>query len=102
MIRQGIEVDCAICLCPISLGGDKGKGMLTIDHIIPKYLGGKDNPKNLQPTHLKCNMKRGHDIYYPRPIIIFAANVTLRELMSAVVRRTFLIHTYSTYSYGIA
>lgn len=58
-IQAGVVVLCHICEQPISLGGDKGKGSLTADHIIPKALGGTDGRDNLQPAHARCNHKRG-------------------------------------------
>ncbi len=57
-LAAGVEVLCAICGEPISLGGTKGKGGLTVDHIIPKALGGTYAKDNLQPAHARCNHKR--------------------------------------------
>lgn len=54
----GVDVICGICDEPISKGGDKGKGALTVDHIIPKSLGGTNDNSNLQPAHAKCNRLR--------------------------------------------
>lgn len=59
-MKAGIVIKCAICKEPISPGGDKSKGHLTADHIIPKALGGTDAKENLQPAHSSCNAKRGH------------------------------------------
>lgn len=42
---------CSIC-------GDKSKP-LTIDHIVPRSLGGTNAERNLQPACLKCNQARG-------------------------------------------
>lgn len=53
---------CAICHDPITLGGSKHKGSLSVDHIIPKSLGGTDSNTNFQPTHSKCNWRRGSKI----------------------------------------
>ena len=45
---------CPYCGKPITTQDD-----LTIDHIIPKSLGGTDNIRNLQPMHQKCNSRKG-------------------------------------------
>lgn len=67
-IKAGIEVLCGICNQPIVLPGHPdykpikkgGLGELTLDHIIPKYLGGKNGLDNMQPAHKRCNSIRGH------------------------------------------
>jgi 5-methylcytosine-specific restriction endonuclease McrA len=53
---------------------DRGNGMcylcgdavtfneMTIDHVIPKSRGGKNNIENLRPTHYKCNFEKGNKI----------------------------------------
>ena len=56
--QDAVGIKCALCGEPISKGGDKGKGALTIDHIIPKALGGTFAKNNLQPAHLVCNRQR--------------------------------------------
>lgn len=56
--QAAVGIICALCDEPISKGGDKGKGALTADHIIPKALGGTYANDNLQPAHAKCNHKR--------------------------------------------
>lgn len=43
---------------------------LSIDHIIPKSLGGKNNHDNLQTLCIKCNRKKGNRIRNYREIII--------------------------------
>jgi 5-methylcytosine-specific restriction endonuclease McrA len=62
--NAGVEVLCGICNQPISKGGDKGKGALTADHIIPKSLGGTWDNTNLQPAHLICNRQRQNTILH--------------------------------------
>lgn len=60
----GVDVVCGICEQPISRGGDKGKGALTADHIIPKSLGGLNANENLQPAHATCNRKRQNTVLH--------------------------------------
>lgn len=43
------------CICGKPLQGKK-----TIEHIIPKSKGGKNNIKNLSVSHRKCNEERGN------------------------------------------
>lgn len=93
LIKSGVVVDCELCLERIVNTGNTGRKMLTVDHIIPKFLGGTDAEINLQPAHKKCNSKRGHNIYVPRCVLFILCYVTLRELMSALIRNTFLVHT---------
>jgi 5-methylcytosine-specific restriction endonuclease McrA len=59
-----VDVICGICDEPISRGGDKGKGALTADHIIPKSLGGRNENANLQPAHARCNRERQNIILH--------------------------------------
>lgn len=62
--NAGVEVICGICGEPISKGGDYGKGSLTVDHIIPKSLGGTFENRNLQPAHAICNRMRQNTILH--------------------------------------
>ena len=98
LIKSGVVVECELCLDPISNVGGSGKKMLTVDHIIPRFLGGTDAKINLQPAHRKCNTKRGHSMYVHRSIIFILCYVTLRELMSAFIRNTFFVHTNTSNS----
>lgn len=56
--QEAVGIICALCGEPISKSGDKGKGSLTADHIIPKSMGGTYAKTNLQPAHLICNRQR--------------------------------------------
>lgn len=62
--NAGVDVICAICDEPISKGGDKGKGALTVDHIVPKSLGGLNENSNLQPAHAACNRRRQNNVLH--------------------------------------
>lgn len=50
---------CWLCHRPVD---PKGVGSLepTMDHVIPKSLGGKRTPANLRLAHAKCNRDRGN------------------------------------------
>lgn len=62
--EAGFDLICGICDQPISKGGDKGKGALTVDHIIPKSLGGTNENANLQPAHSVCNRRRSNTVLH--------------------------------------
>lgn len=53
-IDNFVYPECPYCKESITTQDD-----LTIDHIIPQALGGKDDIENLQPMHKKCNSKKG-------------------------------------------
>jgi 5-methylcytosine-specific restriction endonuclease McrA len=54
---------CGICKQPIDLRIKHPDMMsLSIDHIIPVSKGGTNFQKNLQPTHLICNLKKSNKI----------------------------------------
>lgn len=47
---------CELCKEPINNNNDNRK--MSIDHIIPKALGGNGNLDNLRIAHRKCNNER--------------------------------------------
>ena len=53
---------CGIC-------GEKIKDNPTIDHIIPKYLGGKSTFDNLQLAHYECNQNKRSEYIKPKIFI---------------------------------
>jgi 5-methylcytosine-specific restriction endonuclease McrA len=57
---------CALCGGDIIMGlpsGPKGDDRgPSIDHIIPKSLGGSDDLENLQMAHWGCNRKKGNRV----------------------------------------
>ena len=51
-----------------NLYGVNSKGeeiLMTMDHILPKSLGGEDDVRNLQTMCEKCNSKRGNPLAFP-------------------------------------
>lgn len=49
---QGYVI-CGICEFPIIRASD-----VTVDHIIPKVLGGRNSVSNFQPAHHVCNQAK--------------------------------------------
>lgn len=45
---------CHLCFGPIAPGD------LSIDHVTPRALGGKDELENLRPAHKECNRIKAH------------------------------------------
>lgn len=45
---------CHLCERPISLQE------ITVDHVLPRKLGGTHEVNNLAPAHKKCNQRRGN------------------------------------------
>jgi 5-methylcytosine-specific restriction endonuclease McrA len=52
--KNGGTLECGICHKPILQKSD-----VSLDHILPQYRGGRDEPSNYQPTHYKCNQDKG-------------------------------------------
>ncbi len=53
-------INCSICGLPIDLSLTyPNPWSLTIDHVIPISRGGQTKEENLQPTHFKCNRRKG-------------------------------------------
>lgn len=57
-IRETGWVLCGLCLKPIRYIDD-----LTVDHILPKALGGTGATDNLQPAHERCNHQKGAKLF---------------------------------------
>jgi hypothetical protein len=60
---------CYICKTEINLNASRRSGIgndwengLNIDHVIPISLGGSDTLKNVRPTHVICNLKKGSKV----------------------------------------
>ena len=49
---------CLICNGPIAFDSATGEGA-TIEHIIPRTLGGDNDPLNLGVAHFRCNAEKG-------------------------------------------
>lgn len=52
--KYGGYVPCFCC------GKHVGKRRATLEHILPRALGGKNNHENLAISHKRCNVERGH------------------------------------------
>ncbi|UTN91238.1 HNH endonuclease [Gordonia phage PokyPuppy] len=52
--------DCWICGEPIHYETKGEHWSFNVDHYIPRYHGGTDDEKNLRPSHMLCNSRRGH------------------------------------------
>lgn len=58
---------CWLCARPIDLDVPRrSSGGLSIDHVIPRSLGGSNELSNLRPAHYGCNSARGNRL--PKPI----------------------------------
>lgn len=54
--RNGWRCFCGIC------GGKLTLDEATLDHIIPRSLGGSNHPSNLQMAHGTCNWNKGNKL----------------------------------------
>jgi 5-methylcytosine-specific restriction endonuclease McrA len=52
-LKQGSTVTCILCGNPIRYYSD-----LTIDHLLPKSKGGRNDFNNLAPAHFICNQAK--------------------------------------------
>lgn len=59
--RDGLA--CGICSTPVNMSLNSPDQMrASVDHILPRALGGTNDPVNLQLTHLLCNVRKGHRV----------------------------------------
>lgn len=49
---------CLICGGPLRFAASSGEGA-NVEHIVPRVLGGTNDPLNLGITHLACNAEKG-------------------------------------------
>lgn len=77
-IRNGKDIRCGICKLRFGQFAHPWLGPLTVDHIIPKFLGGTNHRENLQPAHKLCNSRRGH--------------ILLEEFQEALNQQNVLLH----------
>ena len=54
IVRQMYGEVCWICRQPIP------EGQFSVDHLIPRSLGGTDDPELCRPAHKSCNSRRGN------------------------------------------
>lgn len=55
--EAGFTMICGLCNLPIITVDD-----ITVDHIHPQSLGGKNSRNNFQPAHTKCNLAKGNQV----------------------------------------
>lgn len=53
---------CGICHERIPIWEHPDPESASVDHVIPKSLGGPDAAANLQITHLRCNQSKGKKV----------------------------------------
>lgn len=54
---------CQLCDDPVDVNLDSRDAMsATLDHIVPRSLGGLNEPANLRLAHRSCNSKRGNRV----------------------------------------
>jgi 5-methylcytosine-specific restriction endonuclease McrA len=53
---------CRLCGLAVERTGSDATQRATIDHILPKSKGGKDNLENLQLAHAGCNFSKGNNV----------------------------------------
>lgn len=60
---------CGICGEPVDLNLRRSDSIrcASVDHIIPRSLGGGHEPENLQLAHLDCNMRKSDRVAAPDP-----------------------------------
>lgn len=52
---------CHWCGCPTRLCDEPDEDQATIEHIIPRYKGGTNDPENLTSACRKCNCRRSYE-----------------------------------------
>jgi 5-methylcytosine-specific restriction endonuclease McrA len=57
--------DCGICGLPVdmTLARSDGLDCPSVDHIVPRSLGGSHDAENLQLAHLSCNMAKSDRVW---------------------------------------
>ena len=90
---------CAHCGKP-STGSDR-----TVDHVIPKILGGGNDPRNLMPLCKHCNSSRASGEIIPETYYRYAAPWAMGELRSYILEwkmnHTTAAETMTVERYGI-
>ena len=60
-LRDGHWVGrCLICGGPLRFDAVSGEGA-NVEHIVPRALGGDNDPRNLGITHSRCNSEKGRN-----------------------------------------
>lgn len=60
--RDGL--DCSLCGEPVDMSLKRSDSLLcpSVDHILPRSLGGGDEPENLALAHLICNIRKSNRV----------------------------------------
>lgn len=59
-VRDGTT--CRFCAGPVDMALTSGPMRPSVDHILPRSLGGNDEPANLQLLHLRCNIRKSNRV----------------------------------------
>ena len=55
-LRRRLPLPCARCGLPVVAHPESG---WQVDHVLPRWAGGTNEPSNLWPSHATCNMSEG-------------------------------------------
>ena len=61
ILAQRYPIDKSAHINFYSIETDGSLSMMTVDHIIPRSMGGKNHHKNYEPMCQECNLKKGND-----------------------------------------
>jgi 5-methylcytosine-specific restriction endonuclease McrA len=60
LLRERDGDDCHLCHAPMVFKNRANPDFATLDHIVPRSLGGRSTLDNLKLAHRKCNERRGN------------------------------------------
>lgn len=80
LVIEAYGSTCWLCRRPIDLAASgRSKWGLTLDHVLPRSLGGSNAIENLRPAHHYCNSKRRNKLPSARPRIEINDRFSLSE-----------------------